>query len=107
MHSERRVSGRDRYLPSSQIRARYPSNYLPPSRDASPRKRRCYQERGDFLSLVKRHPIVTFFVLSYAISWAFLPIESVRFLPSGPLLAALIVIPLPRAGQDCASSAPG
>jgi uncharacterized protein len=43
---------------------------------------------------VKRHPIITFFVLSYVISWGFLPIESVRFLPSGPLLAALIVIPI-------------
>ena len=46
------------------------------------------------LGAVRRHPIVTFFVLSYAISWAFLPIESVRFLPSGPLFAALIVIPM-------------
>ena len=46
------------------------------------------------LSAVRRHPIVTFFVLSYAISWGALPIESVRFLPSGPLLAALVVIPL-------------
>ena len=46
------------------------------------------------MSFVKRHPIITFFVLSYAISWAFLPIEAVRFLPSGPLLAALIVIPI-------------
>jgi uncharacterized protein len=46
------------------------------------------------LSVVKRHPLVTFFVLTYAISWAFLPIEAVRFLPSGPLIAALIVIPL-------------
>jgi len=45
-------------------------------------------------SVVKRHPIITFFVLAYAISWAFLPIESVRFLPSGPLIAALIVIPI-------------
>src|ERR687893_2024937 len=45
-------------------------------------------------SVVRRHPIITFFVLSYAISWAFLPIESVRFLPSGPPLAALIVIPI-------------
>jgi hypothetical protein len=45
-------------------------------------------------SVVKRHPLITFFVLSYAISWAFLPVEAVRFLPSGPLFAALIVIPL-------------
>jgi hypothetical protein len=45
-------------------------------------------------SMVKRHPIVTFFVLAYAISWGFLPIEAVRFLPSGPLFAALIVIPI-------------
>ena len=47
-------------------------------------------------SAVKRHPIVAFFVLAYAISWAFLPIEAVRFLPSGPLFAALIVIPITR-----------
>jgi uncharacterized protein len=45
-------------------------------------------------SVVKRHPIVTFFVLAYAISWAFLPIEAVRFLPSEPLFAVLIVIPI-------------
>jgi uncharacterized protein len=49
---------------------------------------------SSLLSVVRRHPIITFFVLSYAISWAFLPIESVRFLPSGPLIAALIVIPI-------------
>jgi len=46
------------------------------------------------LSVVRRHPVITFFVLSYAISWGFLPIEAVRFLPSGPLFAALIVIPI-------------
>ena len=45
-------------------------------------------------SVVKRHPIVTFFVLSYAISWGFLPIEAVRFMAGGPLIAALIVIPI-------------
>src|ERR671921_1584508 len=45
-------------------------------------------------SVVRRHPIVTFFVLSYAISWGALPFEAVRFLPSGPFFAALIVIPI-------------
>ncbi len=45
-------------------------------------------------SVVKRHPIITFFVLSYAISWGALPFEAVRFLPSGPFFAALIVIPI-------------
>jgi hypothetical protein len=44
------------------------------------------------MSLVKRHPIITFFVLAYAISWGFLPIEAVRFMPGGPFIAALIVI---------------
>jgi hypothetical protein len=58
-------------------------------------------------SVVKRHPIVTFFVLAYAISWAFLPIEAVRFMAGGPFIAALIVIPSPRVGRGCASSAPG
>ena len=46
------------------------------------------------LSVVRRHPLITFFVLTYAISWGFLPIESVRFMPGGPFIAALIVIPL-------------
>jgi uncharacterized protein len=46
------------------------------------------------MSLVKRHPIITFFVLTYAISWGFLPIEAVGFMLGGPLLAALIVIPI-------------
>jgi membrane protease YdiL (CAAX protease family) len=32
--------------------------------------------------------------LPYAISWRFLPIEAVGFMPGGPLLAALIVIPI-------------
>jgi membrane protease YdiL (CAAX protease family) len=46
------------------------------------------------MSADRRHPLITFFVLTFVISWAFLPIEAVRFLPSGPLLAALIVAPL-------------
>ena len=44
------------------------------------------------MSAVRRHPIITFFVLTYALTWGALPWES--FLATGPLLAALIVIPL-------------
>ena len=44
------------------------------------------------MSLVKRHPIITFFVLSYVITWGFLPFE--LFGAFGPLVAALIVIPI-------------
>jgi uncharacterized protein len=46
------------------------------------------------MSFVKRHPIITFFVLAYAISWGFLLIEAVGFMPGGPFIAALIVISL-------------
>jgi uncharacterized protein len=46
------------------------------------------------VSAVRRHPLITFFVLTFVISWGFLPFEAVRFLPSGPLIAALIVTPL-------------
>src|SRR5918995_1203802 len=51
------------------------------------------------MSLVKRHPIVTFFVLAYAISWVGWPLYAagvwpIPFLATGPLIAALIVIPL-------------
>lgn len=55
-------------------------------------------------SVVKRHPIVTFFVLAYAFSWlpwvlgtlipASRPFVLYPFFGSGPLLAALIVIPI-------------
>ncbi|MFI0449621.1 CPBP family intramembrane glutamic endopeptidase [Actinomadura sp. 6N118] len=41
-------------------------------------------------SLVKRHPLVTFFALALAISWCVLPFGA--FLPFGPLVAALVVI---------------
>jgi membrane protease YdiL (CAAX protease family) len=44
------------------------------------------------MSAVRQHPLITFFVLAYAISWGFLPIEAVRFMAGGPLIAAVIVI---------------
>ncbi len=44
------------------------------------------------MSAVRDHPLISFFVLTYAIAWGFLPFGS--FGAFGPLVAALIVIPL-------------
>ena len=43
-------------------------------------------------SAVKQHPIIAFFVLTYAIGWGCIPFWT--FMAGSPLLAALIVIPL-------------
>jgi hypothetical protein len=44
------------------------------------------------MRLVKRHPLITFFGLTYAVAWAFLPLGSFgRF---AALITAFIVIPL-------------
>src|SRR6185295_13767558 len=55
-------------------------------------------------SVVKRHPLVTFFVLAYTFSWlpwvlgtlvpASRPFVLYPFLGGGPLLAALVVLPI-------------
>jgi hypothetical protein len=42
------------------------------------------------MSAVRRHPLVAFFVLTYALTWGFLPLGI--FGTTGPLLAALIVL---------------
>jgi uncharacterized protein len=44
------------------------------------------------MSLVKRHPLITFFVLTYAIGWGLIPFWT--FQAGSPFIAALIVIPL-------------
>src|ERR671920_2219648 len=44
------------------------------------------------ISLVKRHPIITFFVLTYAIGWGLIPFWT--FQAGSPFIAALIVIPI-------------
>src|SRR5215210_8038476 len=43
-------------------------------------------------SVVKGHPLITFFVLTYAIGWGCIPFWT--FMAGSPLIAALIVIPL-------------
>jgi hypothetical protein len=50
------------------------------------------------MSLVRRHPIIAFFVLTFVLSWWTIPLYAMGLSPSplfpGPLLAALIVIPI-------------
>src|ERR687897_831898 len=46
------------------------------------------------LSVVRRHPVITFFVLTYAIGWGLIPFWT--FQAGSPFIAALIVIPLTR-----------
>ena len=57
-------------------------------------------ERRAPVSAVRRHSLITFWVLTYAISWGFLPIEAVGFIAGGPFIAALIVIPLTQGGRE-------
>jgi membrane protease YdiL (CAAX protease family) len=44
-------------------------------------------------SFIKRHALVIFFALAYALSWSISLLEPHGILPFGPLLAALIVLP--------------
>lgn len=47
-------------------------------------------ERIDSMSAVRRHPLIAFLVLTYALTWGVLPLGI--FGVAGPLVAALIVI---------------
>src|SRR5918993_1144538 len=72
------------------MRASYPTDYLPLGRNAS---QLLLRGKGvPMMSLVKRHPIITFFVLTYAIAWGLIPFWT--FQAGAPFIAALIVIPL-------------
>ena len=42
-------------------------------------------------NVVKRHSLITFFILAYALSWWFVPLAG-GMLPHGPMLAAIIVL---------------
>ena len=44
-------------------------------------------------NVMKRYPLITFFILAYALSWWLAPLGG-DLLPLGPLLAVLIIVPL-------------
>ena len=44
------------------------------------------------LHMIRRHPLPTFFVLAYALSWCAVPWAGPRLVPWGPALAAVIVL---------------
>ena len=51
------------------------------------------------MALLRRHPLISFFVLTFALSWGGWPLYAaeiwpIPFLAGGPLIAALIVVPL-------------
>lgn len=48
---------------------------------------------NSIITSIKRHPLITFFILAYALSWWLAPLGG-GILPLGPLLASLIVVPL-------------
>src|SRR5919202_1199568 len=50
--------------------------------------------RNICMSAIRRHPLITFFVLTYALTWGPLPLGT--FFATGPLIAALMVIPITR-----------
>src|SRR5215211_2624821 len=58
------------------------------------------------MSLVKRHPIITFFVLAYALSWLAWPLWASGLYPIAPVfsfdpfLAALLVLAITH-GKSC------
>jgi len=58
---------------------------------AAPVRRNRQAFRG-LSGLIRRHPLMAFFVISFAVAWGFLPFGS--FGAFSPLVAALIVIPI-------------
>jgi hypothetical protein len=48
------------------------------------------------MSLFRRYPLVAFFAIAYLISWSTVPFG--LFFTPGPLIAALIVVPLTQRG---------
>src|SRR5215204_5655259 len=70
--------------------------YIPPMKRLC-----CCWERGCIISLFRRHPLISFFVLAYALSWwpsilYALDLSSQPIVGFGPFLAALVVLAFTR-----------
>jgi hypothetical protein len=81
--SRRCVKARASYPPSLWTRGCRLGNHLHRTEDPQ-KKRHGFRKGVGSISSVRRHPLISFFVLTYAISW--------EYLPFGPMIAALIVI---------------
>jgi membrane protease YdiL (CAAX protease family) len=46
---------------------------------------------NSIIAFVKRHPLITFFILTYSLTWAFVPLVGMN-IPQMPLVAAVIVL---------------
>jgi uncharacterized protein len=95
-------SGQEEQVPVVQLATRGGRYVAPPG---GGRLRRARHGRADphpasvhrheesvMRSVVTRHPVISFVVLAYAISWCLLPFGT--FLPAGPLVAAVLVVAL-------------
>ena len=49
-------------------------------------------DRSGIISLIRRHPLLTFFGISFAVAWGFVPFGS--FGAFSPLVAVLVVVPI-------------
>ena len=89
------MKAQDRYLPSFEIWASHPTYYLSLGRNSSQSILR--REGVALMSLVKRHPLISFFVLAYALSWWPWVLYALDLSPQpivgfGPFLAAIVVL---------------
>ena len=57
------------------------------------------------MELVRRHRVISFFVLAYVLTWATLPFGT--FFAPGALLAALVIVFLTTVSPVSEPSAPG
>lgn len=63
-----------------------------PARSGRPMRCNCPTLQIEGMTSVRKHPLATFFVLSYLLTWSLVPVGG--FFPPGPLPAAVLVVAL-------------